>query len=182
MTAGVLSDRGELRALFDELAAELRALDASAEIVMVGGSWLLWHELRPSTRDVDSARRFEADLAKTITRIGKRHDLKDDWLNDRAAAFWPAGASYDDCEIVYSQSPLVVRAPEPEVIFVMKLYRASPPDREDLVALWPLCDFKDAHAAAEAFRSAYPHAYEDEQLAEFIAEIARDAVEDQEAD
>jgi hypothetical protein len=70
---------------------------------------------------------------------------------------------------------LVVRTPSPEVIFVIKLYRADPQDREDLVSLWPLCSFTDPDDAAQAFRSAYPHAPEDEHLAEYIADIARDA-------
>lgn len=57
----------------------------------------------------------------------------------------------------------------------MKLYRASPQDREDLIILWPLCNFTGADDAANAFRLAYPHASEDEHLASYIAEIANDA-------
>jgi len=57
----------------------------------------------------------------------------------------------------------------------MKLYRADPQDREDLVSLWPLCRFADPDDAAESFRSAYPHAPQDEFLSTYISEIARDA-------
>lgn len=51
MTHGLLTDRGELEALFDELAQELAQLGTTVEIVMVGGSWMLWHshELQPAT-------------------------------------------------------------------------------------------------------------------------------------
>ncbi|CAN5868431.1 hypothetical protein BH23ACT5_BH23ACT5_12450 [soil metagenome] len=175
MVAGLLSDRAELESLFDELADELARLGTSAEIVMVGGAWMLWHSQRVSTRDVDSARRFDPDVSEAIDRVGKRHDLRQGWLNDAAASFWPLGASYDDCEIVYQLPALVVRSPAPDVIFVMKMYRADPQDREDLVTLWPLAGFAHPDEAAHSFRLAYPHAPEDEHLASYIADVAIDA-------
>jgi hypothetical protein len=70
MSRGLLNDRGELERLFHELARELAALGTSAEVVMVGGSWMLWHAQRASTRDVDSARRFGTDLTEVIDRVG----------------------------------------------------------------------------------------------------------------
>lgn len=57
----------------------------------------------------------------------------------------------------------------------MKLYRADPQEREDLVSLWPLCNFTDPQAAARAFQEAYPHAPEDEFLPDYIADVARGA-------
>ena len=57
----------------------------------------------------------------------------------------------------------------------MKLYRSDPQDREDLVALWPMCRFSDPEHAVDAFKRAYPHAPEDDYLGEYIADIARDA-------
>lgn len=175
MAYGLLENRDDLEALFDELAEELVPLGISAEIVMVGGAWMLWHSQRLSTRDVDSARRFDSDLREAIDRIGARHDLSERWLNDDAAPFWPSNASYDDCELIYEAPALSVRSPGPNVIFVMKLLRADPQDREDLVVLWPSCSFSDANDAAKAFRIAYPHAPEDEHLADYIADVARDS-------
>lgn len=78
---------------------------------------------------------------------------------------------------VYQHSALLVRTPAPEIILVMKLYRAEPQDREDLITLWPLCAFTDPDKAAHAFRLAYPHAPEDEHLASYIADVARDATQ-----
>ena len=175
MADGLLRNRGELELLFGELATELLLLGVSADVVMVGGSWMLWHAQRSSTRDVDSGRRFETDLGAAVSRVAARHDLQPGWLNDHAAAFWPAGASYDDCRVVFERDGLTVRIPSADVIFVMKLYRAQPQDREDLIALWPLCGFVDADEAARAFRDAYPHAPEDEYLASYIAEVVGDA-------
>lgn len=175
MARGLLEGRDEIIALFDELDAELSRLGAEAEIVMVGGAWMLWQELRASTRDVDSARRLEARVRDAVSRIGELHDLGTTWLNDAASAFWPSGADLDECAVVYDGAALVVRAPTPEVVFVMKLYRSSPQDREDMVAIWPLCAFEGPVAASEAYVDAYPHAPDDPHLANHIADIARDA-------
>ena len=71
MTGGLLTDRRELEELFDELAAELTRLDeATAEVVMVGGAWMLWHAQRASTRDVDSARRLSDRIRGAIDGVG----------------------------------------------------------------------------------------------------------------
>ena len=175
MAPGLLTSRDELESLFDELADELGRLGRSAEVVMVGGSWMLWHAQRASTRDVDSARRLDKGLSEAITRVASRHDLQPGWLNDAAAAFWPAGVRHDECEIVYQRDPLIVRTPAPDIIFVMKLYRANPQDREDLISIWLLCSFTGPDDAAEAFHRAYPHAPEDEYLTSYIADITRDA-------
>ena len=175
MAGGLLEDRAELETLFDELNRELIALGTAAHVVMVGGAWMLWHSRRLSTRDIDSARKLPSGVAESVKAIAERHDLSEQWLNDSAAAFWPTTAPYDDCEIVYQQPALEVRVPDPEVIFVMKLYRADPQDREDLVSLWPLCDFTDPEAAARAFQDAYPHSPEDEFLPDYIAQVAREA-------
>jgi hypothetical protein len=57
---------------------------------------------------------------------------------------------------------------------VIKLYRAESRDREDMMALWPLCTFATPDGAARASDTpTYPHAPEDEHLAEFICEIAK---------
>ena len=94
MANGLLKSRDELEALFDELAQELTQTGVSAEIVMVGGAWMLWHSQRLSTRDVDSARKIDLGLRQAVARVGTRRGLPERWLNDDAAPFWPANASY----------------------------------------------------------------------------------------
>jgi hypothetical protein len=172
---GLINNRSELESLLDELATELERLGASTEIVMVGGSWMLWHARRAATRDVDSARHLATEVGEAIKRIGARRGLSADWLNDKASPYWPAGASFEDCDVAFRRASVVVRTPGPDVIFVMKLYRADPQDREDMITLWPLCTFRSPADAARAFRRSYPHAPEDEHLTDYIGEVARDA-------
>jgi hypothetical protein len=175
MARGLIEDRSELETLFGELADELAKRGTTAQVVLVGGGWMLWHSLRQSTRDVDSARTLDTTIKNAVEKVAERFGLSKSWLNDSAAAFWPVNAKYDECEEVYRHANLEVLAPDPEVVFVMKLYRADPQDREDLVSLWPLCRFHDSETAAAAFRAAFPHAPKDEYLADYIADVADDA-------
>lgn len=175
MARGLIEGRSELEELFDEFSHELATLGTSAQVVMVGGAWMLWHSQRMSTRDVDSGRSLDPGLKSAVVKVAERHGLSSKWLNDSAAAFWPSNAGYDACKVVYQTPNLEVRTPDPDIIFVMKLYRADPQDREDLVSLWPLCRFRDPEAAAVAFRDAYPHAPKDEYLADYISDVAEDA-------
>ena len=58
----------------------------------------------------------------------------------------------------------------------LKLYRADPQDREDLVSLWPLCQFASPAEALDAFTNAYPHAPHDEYLGDYITDVVRGAL------
>lgn len=114
-------------------------------------------------------------MQSAARRVGGRHDLPEDWLNDRASRFWPADESVDDCDIVYDGGTLVVKVPPARVIFVMKLYRASPQDYEDMVALWPATGFAGPEKTVEAFWQAFPHAPADEHLVGYVAGIVEAA-------
>lgn len=153
---GLLQNRDDLEALFNELSAELERLGLTAEIVMVGGAWMLWHTQRVATRDVDSARKLPGQIDAAIKTIAERHDLEEHWLNDHSTAFWPATADYADCAIGYETATLKVLVPPPNVMFLMKLDRSYPQDIEDMRQLWPMCDFESVEAVAEAYAEAYP--------------------------
>lgn len=114
-------------------------------------------------------------FALAVRRLSARHALDADWLNDRATPYWPADADYEDCTTAHVAGGLTVRVPSARVIFLMKLYRAHPQDYEDMVLLWPHCDFDGPTAASAAFRRAYPHAPDDEFLPDYIEGITREA-------
>ena len=44
-----------------------------------------------------------------------------------------------------------------------------------MITLWPMCNFATAEDAVRAYRSGYPHAPDDEYLADYVDEISRDA-------
>ena len=169
--------REGLEELLAQLADEL--LDAEAELViyMVGGSWLMWFDERDATRDVDSMTTVPDAAAPAIAKVAERHDLDPAWVNGRAAAFVPSGFDVNGCEVAYQRGPLTVWLPTPDTIFVMKLLRADPPDRDDMVRIWPRCSFDSAEAAVVAFCAAYPHEEPDPHLGGFVQAIASEAVE-----
>lgn len=177
-SATPLGDRSDLEAVFDELAEEMSSADVTAEVVMVGGSWLLWHTHRAATRDVDSATPLSSEVLEAARVVGARRDLPDGWLNDHAAPFWPADADIDGCRVVYRGTHFVVKVPPARVIFVMKLYRGSPQDYEDLVLLWPACGFESPADAVAAFWRGFPHAPDDEYLIDYVTGIAAEATTD----
>ena len=170
MSDWLFTEKSQLEALFTELASELARRDLSVEIVIVGGGWMLWHELRFGTRDVDSVTRLEHEVTAAIAAVAKTNEveLETTWLNDNAAPFWPLGESFADTTTVFESDAFVVRVPSARVIFLMKLYRGLPPDVEDMIKLWPLTEFANADAAAAAFFEAYPHAPPDPHMANFI--------------
>ncbi len=71
MARGLFEDRSELVAVFDEFAHELATLGKTAQVVMVGGAWMLWHSQRTSTRDVDSARPLEPGLVDAVVKVAE---------------------------------------------------------------------------------------------------------------
>ena len=175
MTASWLLGRTELETLFEELATELQVDGLRAEVLMVGGSWMLWYEMREATRDVDSAQTLSPEVAAAVARVAPRHDLDPDWLNDRAAPFMPLGFEVGTSTIVYEHAALVVRTPPASTIFLMKLYAGRAPDRDDLVKLWPVSRFSTPEEAVAAYERAYPHAPDDPHLIDFVAAISRAA-------
>ena len=65
---------------------------------------------------------------------------------------------------------------QPDDLFVMKLFASrGARDFVDLVALWPMCSFENTAKAVKRYWTAYPGAYADEFLEEFVKRIADSA-------
>ena len=171
MTARPLTG-GEIITLVAEVADHLAPEGPQLSLVLVGGSLLAWRGLRETTDDVDSVRRVDAELKTAIAHVADHHDLPPDWLNDNAAMFMPATFEASDCEILLERPRLVVLGAPLEMIFVMKLYRAQPNDRDDMVKMWPELSFTSRQEVVTSFFAAFPHAPEDPYLGEFVGEIA----------
>lgn len=132
---------------------------------------MAWHDLRASTRDVDSATRLDVALVDAVERVAARHRLAPKWLNDAAAGFRPATLVDDDCEVLVATDRLRVLGAPYDQVFLMKLNASRAADTDDLIALWPLCSFATPERAVDAFYEAYPHEERDPYLAESIRAI-----------
>jgi hypothetical protein len=165
-------DKAAILDYLGELADELAPGPQQRVIIVVGGSLLALHDLRQSTRDVDSVARLDDELRAAADRVAARHGLeRGRWLNDRAAMFRPATLSPQTCEVVLEHPRLLVLGAPLDDVFLMKLgARAS--DFDDLRALWPLCSFSSPDEAAQRWHEAYPHEEHDPYLADHIRTIA----------
>lgn len=165
----------EIQTLIATVAERLAGDGPQHTLIIVGGSLLAWRGFRASTEDVDSIVRLEAELRAAVEIVAAEHDLAMDWLNAQAAQFKPQTFQLEECDILLEHPRLLVLGAPLRQVFIMKMYRADPPDQDDMVTMWPHIGFATAHEAVSLFYEAYPHLEEDPHLDEFVITIARRA-------
>ncbi len=167
-------DRHAIERYLVEVGDELEAAGAGHHtIVTVGGSFMALHDLRDSTRDVDTISDIHPDLRAAVERVAHRHDLGAAWLNAHAKPFAPQGIATAECATLLDHPHLTVLSPPPAWIFLMKLHASRPgDDHRDMVALWPLSGFHDAADAVARYHDAYPVEDPDEYLIDYVQRIA----------
>ncbi len=142
------------------------------EIIVVGGSFMALHDLRDSTADVDSVSQLDDRVRAAVRQVAGECGWAEHWLNDRASAWRPAGLRIADCVVLIDHPGLVVYAPHPDVMLLMKLNASrGPQDHADARALWPSTRFADAEAVVRAFYDAYPNEEPDPELADFLRTV-----------
>ena len=162
----------EIRRHLGEIADELAAAGSQHRVIIVGGALLALHDLRLSTYDIDSVTPVDAELRNAAARVAARHGLGVDWLNDHARSFTPLTLDHECCEVLFEGARLVVLGAPFDQVFVMKLYRGSPQDVEDMVAIWNRCAFDSPQDAVALFERAYPQVLDDPHLVDFVGWIA----------
>jgi hypothetical protein len=58
----------------------------------------MWHRLRDTIIDVDSARRLDEELIAAVAEVATAHGLDPRWLNAGAARFAPATLDVTECD------------------------------------------------------------------------------------
>ena len=95
MTADRLT-RAQIEEAFERLSGALERGGHRAQIYLVGGAVMcVVHNARDSTRDVDAWFTEPAAVRAAAAEVGRDMGLPEDWLNDAAKAFLPAGAGFD---------------------------------------------------------------------------------------
>jgi len=176
--ADALFDKPTILLALGAVAARLEAQGAEpGGLIVVGGSFMALHGLRESTRDVDTVTRITATIRVALDAVAAEHGFEADWLNDRAAMYLPQGLVEEACEVLLEHPRLRVLGPPSDYVFVMKLYAArGGVDHDDMVRLWPRCTFTTPDEAVALYWEAYPHAPYDESLADYVAQIASEAI------
>ncbi len=118
MTRMALLTRDLIEAALTMLDAELGRAGQRASVHLVGGAvmCLVFHA-RESTRDVDAWFDAPGAVRAAAARVAEALQLPEDWLNDAAKGFLPAGARFESWRTLPNLEILVADA---RTLFVMK--------------------------------------------------------------
>jgi hypothetical protein len=139
-------DRDQVMALMSELAQAMAADGIGAKIVIVGGGALSFVYDRQATTDIDAAIYPKQTVAPYAAQIARRHNLRPDWLNDKAVGYFP----HDDPVTIpiVTIGDVTVERVDTDVLLAMKLRACRP--RKDLFDLAVLLRHHDIRSLPEA--------------------------------
>ena len=183
--SGAALNRQALLELLVELDQELVAEGQDATVFVVGGAAMaLAYDDTRSTRDFDAA--FDSSyqnaegFLRMTSRIGDRHDLDEDWLNDGAKGMMPGDD--EDAGLVYEGQALDVYVASVQYLLAMKLYAARPGrDLDDAVKLWSIAGYTSEDQGVELLGEKYPAQLLLPKHRYVIQDVAARAAEEQRA-
>ena len=106
--------REDIRALLDDLSAELAARGARAELFLVGGAALaVAYDATRATRDLDAVF-IPPQVRQAATAVAEHRGLAEDWLNDAVKGFLPGPDP--DAQRFYSSDSLIVDVASPRYL------------------------------------------------------------------
>jgi hypothetical protein len=148
---------GDIRMLLDELSEELEAQGIHGDLFLVGGAAMaLAYSRRRATRDLDAVFEPKQVIYQAAQRVGSRHGLPPDWLNDAVKGFLPGPDSA--ATVVFDRPGLAVRVASPRYLFAMKVLAARVErDQDDIKLLYGLSGFRSIEEALDHVQSLYPH-------------------------
>jgi hypothetical protein len=149
--------RDDIARLLDELANELEAQGIHGDLFLVGGAAMaLAYSARRATRDLDAVFEPKQVIYEVARRVGDRHGLPDDWLNDGVKGFLPG--SDPGATVLFDRPGLAVRIASPRYLFAMKVLAARVErDVDDIEILYGLSGFRSVGEALDHVQALYPH-------------------------
>jgi hypothetical protein len=155
---GPLLSGAGLRALLTNLDHQLHSDTGEQhpliELAVVGGAAMALQWQLRSTRDLDFITdNIPPQLLRAARQVAARHELPDDWLNDRAKGFVPQ-IPYDGVE-VFRGDTIVVTVPSNRYLLAMKLYSARETDLDDAAFLTNQSGLSDIDSLLDLVTTAY---------------------------
>ena len=149
--------RDDIVMVLGELADDLEARGIHGDLFLVGGAAMaLAYSTRRATLDLDAIFEPKQAIYDAARRIGERHDLPPDWLNDGVKGFLPGPDP--DATVLFDRPGLAVRVASPRYLFAMKVLAARVErDADDLRTLFGVCGFRSVDEALDQVQLLYPH-------------------------
>ena len=146
--------REDIRALLDDLSAELAARGARAELFLVGGAALaVAYDATRATRDLDAVFIPTDTVRQAAAAVAQHRGLTEDWLNDAVKGFLPD----PDAQRFYSSDSLIVDVASPRYLLAMKLFAARAEiDADDIILLYRNLGFTTVDEGLDLVEQAYP--------------------------
>ena len=131
-----------LRQLFVEVDEEV-AERVGEHLLVVGGAALIFAGMPRGTEDIDLISRLSSEpLIRAISTVGKRHELRSDWLNDAIAGISFLDLSICGRHLVFEGRNIQIFRPDLTYILALKLRSAREKDRGDVLWLMDEVDVK----------------------------------------
>jgi len=149
--------RQELLGYLAEVDAELPAGEP-VRIAVIGGAAVMFLVPGRVTDDVDVVSEDLPEVFRTVAeRVGRRHGLRSDWVNDAAKGGLPRLPT--DLEAVYRGARLEVYRTSCSYLLATKLHAGRAVDLEDAVPLAAAAGLTTKDQMLDLVQEAYPQAW-----------------------
>lgn len=164
-------DRDQIDMLLRELSDELASAGVEGRLFVVGGSAMALAFGRGRvTRDVDGLFEPASTVRAAAVRVGRRHGLANDWLNDAVKGYLLG--SDPDATVHLQTDNLVVQVASPRYLFTMKALAARvDQDAADLLWLYEAAGFESVDEALEHLEASTPDRLLTPKAAFFVREL-----------